>query len=166
MAHDLGHRDAGHARSKACDKAPGPRPPRTADQRTRTRLADYGATCRRGRTAGGAARWFTPPAAGGRLGWCDGEVWSLAPSSSQNRRISSGMLVAVTLGLLALWSCPWRGGQCGAAALAVSHFCLIFPKCQMDMSMAQVTTKIPTMTNPAWLMLKVPMKVQNPPARP
>src|SRR5262249_35090300 len=50
--------------------------------------------------------------------------------------------------------------------LAVSHFCSIFPKCQMDMATAQVTTKIPTMTNPALLMLKVPMKVQNPPARP
>src|SRR5215470_13894882 len=59
-----------------------------------------------------------------------------------------------------------QAGQYGAAALAVSHFCSILPKCQTDKATAQVSMKMPAMANPALLMLKVPMKDQNPPARP
>ena len=47
-----------------------------------------------------------------------------------------------------------------------SHLRSMSPKCQMASATTQVSTKTPTMTNPAVLMLKVPKKPQNPPLSP
>src|SRR5215469_8463702 len=58
-----------------------------------------------------------------------------------------------------------QAGQSGTAALAVSHFCSILPKCQTDRATAQVSTNTPTTTKPALLMSKLPMNVQNRPPR-